>query len=378
MHALEKAALDDPFLADALEGYAFTPTPAADLESLRVRLQQAGERRKVVPLFSRRSTWLRAAAVILVVAGGVWLITRPGPAGERSLAHEEMRQNAPAAAADTARPETSAGTTALSDSFSGTFGNTTITNTAPPALKQEASGNTLNFSTATAQTSAPVIHDTSISASDKALSSAFNASANQSLAGPATTANNSRMYNNNATVFNNVSPQANQVSAPPVLSREEAKKTWSRNQYDSVLDARGLDGRTADVKVSKDSVTHLDVVLKEQPSSVQEVVVTQGAYRKAPVRRDRMVLDSLEPAEGWARFDDYVAEHLKRPEDAPEKSFSGEVQLSFDVNSKGEPVNITVEKSLCDRCDEEAIRLLKEGPKWKKKKNRKGWVTIRF
>jgi hypothetical protein len=37
-----------------------------------------------------------------------------------------------------------------------------------------------------------------------------------------------------------------------------------------------------------------------------------------------------------------------------------------------------VVKSLCNKCDEEAIRLLKEGPKWKKKKNKKGSVTIRF
>jgi hypothetical protein len=48
------------------------------------------------------------------------------------------------------------------------------------------------------------------------------------------------------------------------------------------------------------------------------------------------------------------------------------------VNDVGEPVNIKVEKSLCAQCDDEAIRLLKQGPKWKKKKNKKGKVTIRF
>jgi len=31
MHALEKAALDDPFLADALEGYLYTTTASDDI-----------------------------------------------------------------------------------------------------------------------------------------------------------------------------------------------------------------------------------------------------------------------------------------------------------------------------------------------------------
>ncbi|HEU4471807.1 MAG TPA: TonB family protein, partial [Flavisolibacter sp.] len=91
------------------------------------------------------------------------------------------------------------------------------------------------------------------------------------------------------------------------------------------------------------------------------------------------VLDSLEPAKGWAHFDDYVASNLKTPEEFKTKRpLSGEVELAFDVNKNGEPVNITVVKSLCNECDEEAIRLLKEGPKWKKNKKGKGKVTIRF
>ena len=66
------------------------------------------------------------------------------------------------------------------------------------------------------------------------------------------------------------------------------------------------------------------------------------------------------------------------PEELKTKTVSGEVQLSFDVNKEGQPVNIKVEKSLCQKCDEEAVRLLKDGPKWKKKKNKKGKLTIKF
>ena len=35
MHELERKALSDPFLADALEGYAHTATPTAELDRSR-------------------------------------------------------------------------------------------------------------------------------------------------------------------------------------------------------------------------------------------------------------------------------------------------------------------------------------------------------
>src|SRR5689334_22675209 len=71
-HALEKAALDDPFLADALEGYAFTSTPAADLASIQSRLDEKLNQRKLIPLFQKYK-WLSVAAIFLFIAGGVWL-----------------------------------------------------------------------------------------------------------------------------------------------------------------------------------------------------------------------------------------------------------------------------------------------------------------
>ena len=52
-HDLEKAALDDPFLADALEGYATAGVHTAeDLAELQQRLQNrvSNQRSKVVPL----------------------------------------------------------------------------------------------------------------------------------------------------------------------------------------------------------------------------------------------------------------------------------------------------------------------------------------
>ena len=89
-----------------------------------------------------------------------------------------------------------------------------------------------------------------------------------------------------------------------------------------------------------------------------------------------MKLEEPEPEDGWDKYDSYLANNLKVPEDFKVKQTGvEEVRVSFEVNKLGEPINIKVEKSLCERCDQEAIRLVREGPKWKKKA-RKGRTTV--
>jgi hypothetical protein len=115
---------------------------------------------------------------------------------------------------------------------------------------------------------------------------------------------------------------------------------------------------------------------------MSEVVVTDAIKKKEIKSQGRIpgvVIDTLEPAEGFTNFDEYIAANLKVPDELKLKPIStGEVELSFEVNQQGEAVNIKVVKSLCTKCDEEAIRLLKEGPKWKRKKNKTGKITIKF
>jgi TonB family protein len=90
-----------------------------------------------------------------------------------------------------------------------------------------------------------------------------------------------------------------------------------------------------------------------------------------------MTLEEPEPADGWSNYDTYIANNLNIPENAREKqAIGGEVELSFEVDKNGEPVNIKITKSLCERCDKEAIRLVKDGPKWKRKA-KKGRTTVK-
>lgn len=88
-------------------------------------------------------------------------------------------------------------------------------------------------------------------------------------------------------------------------------------------------------------------------------------------------LEEPEPADGWPNYDAYLVNNLKIPEKYETRPTSyPSVQVSFELDNNGQPTNFKIEKSLCSQCDREAIRLIKEGPKWKKTAAKKGRTTV--
>ena len=67
----------------------------------------------------------------------------------------------------------------------------------------------------------------------------------------------------------------------------------------------------------------------------------------------------------------YMKENLQYPEEAIEKGIEGRVICQFTVKTDGSIDNIVVLKSIHKSLDEEAIRLIKNMPKWKPGKNYK-------
>ncbi|MES2371310.1 MAG: hypothetical protein V4557_01940 [Bacteroidota bacterium] len=69
MHELEKAAVQDPFLADAIEGYQATDLTIVkqDITDLHNRLSSGPA--KIIPAIAKQNTWWRVAAVVVLLAG---------------------------------------------------------------------------------------------------------------------------------------------------------------------------------------------------------------------------------------------------------------------------------------------------------------------
>lgn len=369
-HALEKAALDDPFLADALEGYAFTSTAASDLAKIQSRLNERLDKKKAIPFFQKYK-WLSAAAIVLIIAGAGWIVYDISNRENKSLTALERKQPVKDSATNFTSPQK-----VINDSANK---NARVTKEESTEKKQ-LTVTTNNSNKNKRDSFAFHVNEKAKNADDKevtvinnkadVVSKAVSAPSYNEAASADSPGNNQRSYTNMNTAVS-IEPRLNKASNNIADKNIFLKKAEKNNTNPA--------GKVND-KDANDTIKNLNIVLKPLPTdSLKEVVITgYGTQKKATEKYPRVIIDTLEPEEGYVNFGDYVANNLKMPEEIRNKPASGEVQLSFDVDKDGQPTNITVVKSLCQKCDEEAIRLLKEGPKWKKKKNLKGIITFRF
>jgi TonB family protein len=117
--------------------------------------------------------------------------------------------------------------------------------------------------------------------------------------------------------------------------------------------------------------------LKDQ-TQVAGNVVGYGTKRRAALVPDSVI--NVEPADGWNNYDTYITNNLSVSDDIRQKKIHGEVEISFEVQSNGALTNMKIDKSLCDDCDEAALKVIKDGPRWKVKKGDKstGKVKVKF
>ncbi|QNK62615.1 energy transducer TonB [Pedobacter sp. PAMC26386] len=76
------------------------------------------------------------------------------------------------------------------------------------------------------------------------------------------------------------------------------------------------------------------------------------------------------PVGGWVNLDTYLNDHNKLRGNGDKL-----VELSFLVDNEGKPVDLKVTKGINKKFDEEAVRLIKEGPKWEQPKNHESRVS---
>lgn len=113
--------------------------------------------------------------------------------------------------------------------------------------------------------------------------------------------------------------------------------------------------------VKQDSV--MDFAMNEDKQTLDEVVVVGMGSKRQSVAKDP------KPVDGMRKYKKYLKENLIRPADDECSGVKGKVVLRFYVGSNGRPQNITVSQSLCASADEEAIRLVENGPDWKQGEN---------
>ena len=116
----------------------------------------------------------------------------------------------------------------------------------------------------------------------------------------------------------------------------------------------GFASKNVEAKVNQE----VNVRLSENASALNEVVVVSAKNAaKKKAAKDEVVIGI--PAIGWKAYSEYLAKENKLY-----VSGTKTVLLSFVILPNGTPSDIKVEKSEGKAFDEEAIRLLKNGDKW--------------
>ncbi|HJW17617.1 MAG TPA: energy transducer TonB [Flavisolibacter sp.] len=344
-HALEKAALDDPFLADAIEGYSFTTTPQEDIEEIRRRVFANNNSSKAL-LYFKKNSWMKIAALFLIVAGGGWLIIN-------SVNNKKE-----------------------------------ISQATPTSIKSAPSTPPVNLPDTSRSKDIPVSSPSELPIESAKTIQPARRKANKFNADHKTRVNNNQESPALAT-------QAKPVAGAPSLTMAEstsvaAMSARQKEAINNTAAARSRSFKAADsspayvnkpVKDSSlppgDTIKNFNVVLQPDKAN-NDIEIVQLKSKHPVVARPSPKFETLEPAEGWSQFNDYVAENIKEPNTFKEKPGTGEVELAFDIDKDGNPINITVVSSQCASCNKKAIELLKQGPTWKNIKSKKGKLTFHF
>ncbi|WP_425390073.1 energy transducer TonB [Ekhidna sp.] len=104
---------------------------------------------------------------------------------------------------------------------------------------------------------------------------------------------------------------------------------------------------------------------KKKVAKEAEAAIARSAARSGGAFETNNQMDvSPKPIIGDSLYQQYLKEELIYPDAARENGIEGEVLLSLTISEFGEILDIKIEKSLGYGCDEEAVRLINEGPEW--------------
>lgn len=102
----------------------------------------------------------------------------------------------------------------------------------------------------------------------------------------------------------------------------------------------------------------------------QEVIISMNAgvaldeFVVTKKTKEKSIDLSPKPLIGYKGYKSYLKENLQFPQAAIDAGIKGKVIVKFIIDEKGALSDFTITKSLGYGCDEEAIRLIKEGPAW--------------
>jgi periplasmic protein TonB len=132
-----------------------------------------------------------------------------------------------------------------------------------------------------------------------------------------------------------------------------------------------------EVKIEEKIEVNFDVDVKET-TVIKEVVIAEAPV----VEKADEIFDVVEtqpnPPGGMSGWNQYLSKNLKYPTQARRMGIEGTVIVVFVINTDGSIQDVEVLRGIGGGCDEEAVRVVSEAPKWEPGKQRGRAVRTRM
>jgi Gram-negative bacterial TonB protein C-terminal/CarboxypepD_reg-like domain len=416
MYAIEKAAMDDPLLAEAMEGYEAMEQKdwSKELAALKDKLEASGNA-SVVPVYSFRKWWRAAAAVTILTTGiavtylfnkdktkEIAAITKVAAVTDsesvaktdsintvNSIAANEIAKDneikLPATATETPIAKKESILLAEVKKEKESDSSFIYKPSASPAYNHNKDIATADNANDGLYKKRSEITDTnkgysniqSNEADNKSLSvqNQLNKASDNFFNAQVVTADDKPV------AFANVSVQKNKS---PVYT--DAKGNFKIPVTDSAINGVVTSAGYIPQKFSfKNSATENKIVLQQDSIGLTAITSSRSKSVARPqlqknIQNADTTGEDAEPSGGWVEYNNYITDNLVFPSEAKQKNIHGVVEVFVKLKTNGDISEVKVNKPLCPECDAEALRLVKEGPKWEVKKNKakKAKVKIKF
>jgi CarboxypepD_reg-like domain/Gram-negative bacterial TonB protein C-terminal len=394
MHVLEKAALEDPFLADAIEGLQQEESSKSkkDLETLDQRLNNRVDP-KVVPMPPRIKWWRVAivASIIGMMGLSYYLFTvrdEDLPAIAQ-VATNTTKDSGLNPGNEMQVPDSSA-INSLSES------KTSKENVNPLQSSSTADTNKVSsinkpenilpgqLSATTPQEKPPMAAADVARVSESEVEReevAEMQSARQDKKVRAKSLQPSSIVEKGPEIYYFIGRVTDQQDKPVAFANIAIRDSRRSNYTDANGNFKLIAGDSS-LEVDIKSVGYISRFARLSHSRALNKVILQskgGSKKKlsakTPVKTAKEISDDnerdpslekpdVEPRDGFAAYQFYLLNNVRLPAEAANKGLKGVVELSFLVGDNGRLSDFKIEKSLCHSCDKEAIRLIKDGPPW--------------
>lgn len=407
MHALEREALNDPFLAEALEGIAHAGTEnfLYDLHKLNKSVHhRVRARLKKSKIIKMGWTMGIAATVLLLALSGFLLVSLLKDQKSQNLAMEEQTSGAPAAnqpsdtielkleddvreapseekeAFEAARPNEAAKAIKPGERTPGQIEDITEREEEPPLATEQTVADEI-IETDQEEIAAAEISKTPHQVTDpgsieakKDITQKTEGRAADVKAQKRAAAGAQAALSESRLITGNVISAEDGEALPGVNVSIEGTRigtvTDARGNYQLQLpnDKSKLVFSFIGFESQQVPVTNADQVNVELPANaaqLSEVVITNYGRSTDEIRSKTGAFRFAEPLGGKSDYKKYLSAEMKYPEAALKNKTEGKVTIRFTVEPDGQMKNFEVVKGIGHGCDEELIRLVREGPAWK-------------